>query len=136
MRPVDPLTLMFVEWDASWWDGAACRGWLKDNPGRPTPWNVASNDAPVDDIPAHKLVDYALLVCSSCPAQYACARHAVNVGERAGTWAMRIRELRWLQGQEDSEEIIGLAERLGNPVRVHVQRLRKERTQPKAGAAA
>lgn len=128
MRPIDSFALMFIEWDKSWWDdGAACRGWLKDNPGRPTPWNVASNDPPVGGIPAHKLVDYALLVCSSCPAQYGCARHAVTIGERAGTWAMRIRELLWLQHQDDAEEIIATAERLGDPVRVHVRAARAER---------
>lgn len=107
--------------DFSWWDDALCRGWLAKNRNKPTPWTMATTDPPVDGIPAHKIVDYALLVCAACPAQYRCATSAVENDERAGTWGLRIKLLLWFQKQPDWRDVLLHAELEGMPVQVAVK---------------
>lgn len=119
------ISSFISEIDFSWWDRALCRGWLGRNPNQGTPWTMASNDAPLDGIPAHRIVDYALLVCSACPAQYSCATHAVENEERAGTWAMRVKTLLWLQKRPDWRDILLHAELEAMPVQVAVRARRR-----------
>lgn len=113
--------------DRSWWNRAACHGWIRRS-WVPTPWNVASSDEPVNGVPCHKLVDLALIICSACPAQYDCARYATAGLVNAGTWGMRVKLLQWLQKQPDGLDIIDQAEAEKAVVQVFVRNAKRERT--------
>lgn len=70
--------------------------------------------------PAAAWIKMALMVCNNCPVQYECARWAIEVDERWGTWAMPIEELHWLKKRAHGR-IIDAAEDLGVPVQVAVR---------------
>lgn len=79
-------------------------------------------------IKGEKLIDAALGVCFGCPVQYECATYAVRSMADAGTWGMRIDDLRWLRRQPDAVPIIEVCEEVHEPVQRGVQRLRAIRS--------
>jgi hypothetical protein len=80
--------------------------------------------ADVEVVPGHKMIDLALAHCHHCPAQWDCAETAVEVGELWGTWAMRLDDLIWLQGQTIAGELIARARERALPVQVAVKEAR------------
>lgn len=70
------------------------------------------------------MIKMALMVCASCPAQYDCAEYAVVGMMRAGTWAMGITNLTWLQSQTDALNIIAYTRRKQLNVNTHVNQRR------------
>lgn len=96
--------------DRSWTSGAACQGYMA---GRRTdehnPW-YADWWKMYDGIRGREFVKAALIICHDCPAQYGCARYAVEGRMIAGTWGMTLVDLKWLQAQDDWAEIIDMAE--------------------------
>lgn len=113
--------------DTSWKTQAKCAGFLEREPGKPTPWQVAENDPAVDGVKSHQMIKYALLGCAGCPAQYDCARWAVQAQVRAATYSMRIGMMKWLQKQGDWESIIDEAEALEQPVQFAVEEIKTRR---------
>jgi hypothetical protein len=110
--------------DWSWMKRGVCNNWAAgQDPPRPTPWQVASGEPPIDGIPCDRLVNLALLYCAGCKAQYDCARFAVEGRMIAGTWSMRIGDLKWLQRLKGNEglALIAEAEATHVAVAVHVQ---------------
>ena len=107
--------------DRSWVDNAACLSWTHD--AKPTPWQVDKSQQ-VDGIRGAEMIRMALMVCSTCKAQYDCATYAVQGMMRAGTWAMGITNLTWLQNQPAPLDVIGHARRKRLVVNTYVNELR------------
>jgi hypothetical protein len=101
--------------DTSWMDDGSCCGWGSNRPGHPTPWQVAPGKK-YNGVSGAELVKYALIICSGCPSQYDCADYAVDGLMIAGTWAMPITQLRWLQKQSDAHDVIEMARVSGTPM--------------------
>lgn len=110
-----------LELDRGWTVRASCLSWSGDN--KPSPWQVDKTQA-VDGVRGSELIKMALMVCRTCPAQYDCTRYAVQGQMRAGTWAMGIANLRWLQTRPDAADITDAAEKSGTPMEDVVQSLR------------
>lgn len=70
------------------------------------------------------MIKMALIVCASCKAQHDCAQYAVEGMMRAGTWAMGITNLTWLQAQPDSMNILRHARRNNLTVNTYVNERR------------
>jgi len=122
--------------DREWMESGKCRDYnlIHHIPHfKPTPWQVEDVQR-IDGMRGRELISAALIVCHSCPSQYSCADYALRGRMKAGTWAMRIGELEWLQHQQDGERIIAKAERLGVPVQIHVDSTRKARSRPNMSA--
>lgn len=119
--------------DRSWMDGAECRRYAVSRNLLRTPWHVGRDEVFDGDIKGRELIKAALMICSSCAAQYACAEYAVKGLICGGTWGMDIGDLRWLQKQPDSLELIEVAAGECLPVQVAITRTRADRT---AGAVA
>lgn len=107
--------------DRSWVDNAACLAWTHDN--KPTPWQVDKSQI-VDGVRGSEMIKMALMVCASCKAQHDCAQYAVEGMMRAGTWAMGITNLTWLQAQPDSMNILRHARRNNLTVNTYVNERR------------
>lgn len=95
------------------------------------PWLVAKgDDVKIGDATysGSTLIEYALLVCKNCPAQWECARFAVKTWPNWGTWACDISDLKWLTKQRPgfSIQLIKTAEATGTPVQVAVKVARRE----------
>ena len=101
--------------DRTWMEQGSCYGWGSQRPGQATPWQAALGSR-VKGISGAELVNYALLICGSCPAQYDCASFAVEGMMIAGTWGMRITTLRWMQTQDDALDLIDMARDAQIPV--------------------
>ena len=115
--------------DTAWMDTGKCRDYREVHQvpfDWPTPWQVEDAQK-VDGVRGRELINAALMVCHSCPAQYDCASFGVDGRMKAGTWGMRIGELHWLQHQADSEQIILNAKRRGVPIQIHVDVTRRRR---------
>ena len=110
--------------DRAWTAKASCLAWVGDDP-KPTPWQVNKSQT-VAGVRGAELIKLALMVCQSCEAQYDCARYAVRGKMQAGTWAMGITNLDWLQDQEDWEEIIAIAEDCGEALDGYISILRHD----------
>lgn len=97
--------------DDTWMALAACKDHSNGTPG-PTPWQVDTDRLYGSDgkMTGRELIKAALMVCHACPVQYDCARYAAEGLMRAGTWAMKIGDLRWLQRQGDALRLIDIAE--------------------------
>jgi hypothetical protein len=72
--------------------------------------------------PAKAWIAMALIECRGCPAQYDCARFALRVGEKYGTWSMPIGDLKRLHKDARKDMIIDIAEDTGLPVQEAVRR--------------
>jgi hypothetical protein len=112
--------------DTSWMAGGKCRGWNAENEIGPTPWQVNPQQM-VDGVRGEEYIEIGLMVCFSCPAQYACANYAVEARMMAGTWAMHIGDLEWLRRQKDWEVILTAAELEELPVQRVVGETRRLR---------
>jgi hypothetical protein len=114
--------------DRTWMDNGACRG---HHLARKNAWTCRPGDEPVtfDDIELDpkELIEAALMICGTCPAQYQCALWAVEIKEESGTWAMKHDHLLWLIRQPDSEAIIHQARIAREPVQVTVKRTLDDR---------
>lgn len=66
------------------------------------------------------------MVCNSCPVQWECADYAVQGKARAGTWAMGITNLVWLQDQDAPLDLIDAARRRQLPLDPYVTDLRRQ----------
>ena len=111
--------------DRSWVRNALCLEWTIDR--KPTPWQVDKTQT-IDGVRGAEMIKMALMACSACPSQYACARYAVVGQMRAGTWAMGIANLTWLQKKCDTDVALALldeAERKRAVVHVHVTKARR-----------
>lgn len=119
--------------DSEWHERARCRGASAD-PGHPfyQAWYARENRYHTmpdgTRIPGVEMVGYALNECGMCPAQWDCARWAVEVSEDYGTWAMAFDDLRWLKTQADAISIIESARSKGLTVQVTVRSRRARRT--------
>lgn len=110
------------DWDAE----AHCRPehYVKASKTIPSPWQFDPNqkvtytnsDGRETVIKGRDMIEAALLVCHSCPAQYDCATYAVQAEVLAGTWAMRIYDLTWLRRQPNWRELIADARRRRRPL--------------------
>lgn len=69
----------------------------------------------------------AVPICHSCAQQWLCARWAIEVDERTGTWAMPYERLKWLKRQTDALAIIDSARVNEIPVDTAVQVIRRHR---------
>ena len=115
--------------DDTWMDRGKCRNYREAHQipfDQPTPWAVEDIQR-VDGMRGRELINAALIVCHSCPAQYDCASYAVTGRMKAGTWSMRIGELEWLQRQSDALAIIQRARRRNIPIQIHVVAVRQVR---------
>lgn len=112
--------------DQSWMKRGSCFEWGKSKPRQPTPWQVVPGRL-YNGIPGGELVQFAALMCRSCPAQWDCARFAVEGKMMAGTWSMPITELRWMQKQEGATDLIEDARKGNKPVQVAVREALAER---------
>jgi hypothetical protein len=108
--------------DRSWTARALCLAWVDD---KPTPWQVNKSQT-VDGVSGQQMIKMALMVCSACPAQYDCCRFAVRGLMQAGTWAVGITNLGWLQEREDALEIIDDAEECGATLDPLITSLRRD----------
>lgn len=107
--------------DRSWVSHAACLAWTHDD--KPTPWQVDKSQV-IDGVRGSEMIKMALMVCATCQAQYDCARYAVQGQMRAGTWAMGITNLSWLQNTVDPLTLIEIAEAAAQPLHTFVTALR------------
>lgn len=115
-----------------WAERAACRTWRSDA-DVPSPWQfdpdqvvyLEREDGTKATLFGREMRQLALLSCRGCPVQYECATYAVDAKMVAGTWAMKIADLRWLQRQGDrAADIIAAAQLEGRPVQVAVRMAR------------
>lgn len=113
--------------DSSWMKRGACYGWGSHRPRQPTPWHIAPSQS-VGGISGSELVNYALLICNSCEAQYDCLSYAVEGNMIAGTWSVRITTLRWLQQQDDALELIEDAKEKDVPVQPYMAEVMARRS--------
>lgn len=135
--------------DTSWMSAARCRSWDgepdDDEPyplGIPTPWQFDYEQVVVTRIgkkevvlEGKEMIKVALMHCYGCPAQYVCARYGVEARCRAGTYGMRISDLRWLQSQPDALELIAIADDLDIPMQRYVAEMRKIRAAEESAQA-
>lgn len=106
--------------DRSWTERAACRDYpIGQRTDGKTPWHVDWGDR-LNGVSGREIVKTALIICHGCAAQYDCARYAVEGLCCAGTWAMPLSSLEWLQRQPDALGMIDKAERQGVPVQIAV----------------
>lgn len=120
--------------DRSWVESSPCRLWAGSL--RPTPWQVHKDQRFVEHRDGKKVVmrgdemiKMALMICATCPVQYDCAAYAVQGLMQAGTWAMGIANLRWMQ--DNATEPLALIEEardLSAPVDEFVTALRRDAT--------
>lgn len=108
--------------DRSWVKRAGCLKWTDDL--KPTPWQVDKSQI-VDGVRGSELIKMALMVCNSCAVQWECAEFAVRGKMRAGTWAMGITNLAWLQDQEEWEDILNVARENLEPLHPLITDLRR-----------
>lgn len=66
----------------------------------------------------------ALTLCAMCPVQWDCAAYALNADEPDGTWAMSLKDRKWLRKQPDAHKIVEQASFDGVPVQFAVRRAR------------
>jgi hypothetical protein len=107
--------------DRSWVEDARCR---KNTDGVPGfAWTVVKTDRGplLQGRPAEAWITMAVSICKACPVQYDCARFAVQVDERYGTWSMDIRDLSWLKGRDNWNAIVDAAESTSTPIATAVQ---------------
>jgi hypothetical protein len=109
--------------DRSWADRAPCRAWIGDEDPKPTPWQVSKLQT-IGGIRGSELIKMALMVCHTCVVQYDCARYAVEGKMQAGTWAMGITNLKWLQEQDDWVDHIAIAADLHTPIDEYISDVR------------
>jgi hypothetical protein len=120
--------------DAGWHREAKCLGASAD-PGHPfyRAWYADERKPFVmsdgTTVPGAEMAAHALNECGMCPAQWDCARWAVEVHEDYGIWAMRWDDLKWLRSQSDVFNIIESARAKHRTVQVTVVQLRARRTQ-------
>jgi hypothetical protein len=109
--------------DTSWKDEAHCRKGSRPDDLPYFAWTVEPKDRGplLLGRPAAAWIALALMECRNCPAQYGCARFAIEVGEQWGTWAMPIEELKWLRKHFRHDTIIDTAEQLGVPMQEAVK---------------
>lgn len=108
--------------DRTWMDHGACRN---HELARKRAWTCRPNETVVvagRRLDPKELIEAALMICSTCPAQYQCARWALEVREESGTWGMRHDDLLWLTRQPNGPGVIDEAERANEPVQVVVRR--------------
>jgi hypothetical protein len=108
--------------DRTWVRRAACLAWTDD--AKPTPWQVDKSQV-IDGVRGSEMIKMALMVCFSCTAQYECANFAVEGMMRAGTWAMGITNLGWLQEQDDWQDIVAVAKEFNEPLHPYITDLRR-----------
>lgn len=116
--------------DRDWWSDAACRSWSA-TARVPSPWQfdpkqtviVSLSDGSQSVLRGGEMIKLALMICETCPAQYQCARYAIDAGMLAGTWAMKIVDLKKLLELEPKEAVavVDAAEQEGMPVQVYVR---------------
>lgn len=104
--------------DTTWQEHGRCRSWRTDQPdAKKSPWlEGATRGKNADGVSGVEIVKAALMLCSSCPVQYDCAEYALQGLMIAGTWAMDINDLKWLQRQTDGQSIVDLARVQKRPV--------------------
>jgi len=71
---------------------------------------------------------YAQMICFSCPAQYDCLAFAIEGKMIAGTWAVGVKTLRWLQTQPDALDLVEMARSNGFPVQEIASEIMAERS--------
>jgi hypothetical protein len=107
-----------------WKEQARCRQGMRPSSIPHFAWKVDRKDKGESLLgrDAEVWIQLALAECRNCPAQYACARFAIDVDEKWGTWAMDIDMLKWLKkNAADPKYIIDVAEEFGVPVQVAVK---------------
>ena len=115
--------------DTTWMDRGLCRDYREVHRvpfDMPTPWQVEDVQK-IDGVRGRELITAALIVCGACPVQYDCALFGLNGRMKAGTWAMRIGDLSWLQKQADGETIVIRARQKRVGVQDHVRATRAAR---------
>lgn len=120
--------------DITWHHEAKCRG-VSTDPGHPffRAW-YADERKPFSlpdgtTVPGIQMADHALNECGMCPAQWDCAREAIEVQEDYGIWAMRWDDLKWLKTQADALGVIEEARTEHRTVQGVVVQLRARRTE-------
>ena len=116
--------------DMEWRDAGACRG--NDGQLRQA-WTILAKEELVmgDSIySGAELIAVALEYCRACPAQYDCARFALDTAPAAayiwGTWGTDMTSLRWLKKRGDAgRQVIEDAESAGVPIQVATRDARR-----------
>lgn len=130
--------------DTSWMPDGRCKGWdgrdEDDAPwplSAPTPWQFDHEQRVTVrigrvgaerevEVTGEKMIALALMLCFSCPVQWACAEYGVKARVRAGTYGMRISDMRWLQDQKERAlELVAIADDLDVPVQRFVPEMRQ-----------
>lgn len=114
--------------DTSWMKRGTCYGWGSQRPGQPTPWQVAPGQRISGPVSASEMARYAQMICYSCPAQYDCLAFAVEGKMIAGTWAVGVKTLRWLQTQDDALDLVEMARLNSFPVQEIASSVMAERS--------
>lgn len=116
--------------DTSWKEEARCRGSHRpaDLPDFAFTVDPKDRGPLLLGRPAAAWIAMALIVCQGCPVQYGCARFAIEVGEKWGTWGMHTDDLKRLLklGKVGAHRVVDVAEDHGVPVQVAVRRVHEE----------
>lgn len=127
--------------DTSWMSAGRCTSWDGEPEDSepyplhlPTPWQfdfeqvvMAKIGDETVELRGAEMIKVALSHCFGCPAQYACAEYGLRARVRAGTYAMKISDMRWMQGQEDALEMVAIADDLDVPLQRYVAEMRSIR---------
>ena len=91
--------------NASWHSEARCKDWNGPDELIPTPWQFDPGQkvkiGPKQWLRGSEMIDLALMSCYACPVQSDCATWAVKARARAGTFAMKIIDLKFLESLDE-----------------------------------
>lgn len=113
--------------DLTWKEKAKCRK-DTDIPGRA--WTVTSAESVTiggERIPGRKLIQMAVMVCRTCPAQWSCAKYAIKSEAEIGTWGTEIANIKMLATMPNYEALLEAAENLDISVDEMVRKLPRAR---------
>lgn len=116
--------------DQSWMPKGSCRNYPAGRqPDGSTLWHADMTDKryPTRAERDHNaLATVALMICRNCPVQYECADFAVRSEACAGTYGVRLSNLRWLQ-EGMNRSVLDRGRTSGLPVEVFVSNVRFRR---------
>lgn len=116
--------------DRTWMQDAACHPLIRDPELPHMTWMVPSGEVRIVGgvrYAGEEMEALALPICHECSQQWLCARWAVEVDERTGTWSIPFKQLQWLKKQEDALSIVDTARVHNVPVQRAVQIVRDVR---------
>lgn len=95
--------------DRSWMREGLCHPLNRDPRLPHMTWMVPWGEVRIVDgvrYEGAEMESLALPICAQCPQQWLCARWAIEVDERTGTWGIPFKLLQWLKRQPDNLTIV------------------------------